>query len=137
MHPSIPSFSMIVMKMSIVDFGRSSNLTAGARACCIWTATDLSSASWEDCQTEQGEPTECATYAYRHSSSCARERRKLDLHVQATFLVVRCAFGLSWTVPGHSSERVHQRRSRQHNSLTLHKLSSSSRSRCMQNRWPD
>ena len=54
MHPSIPSFSMIVMKMSMVDFGRSSNLTAGARACCIWTATDLSSASWEDCQTEQG-----------------------------------------------------------------------------------
>ena len=33
MHPSMPSFSMIVMNISMVDFGRSSSRTAEANAC--------------------------------------------------------------------------------------------------------
>ena len=45
MHPSMPSFAMTVMKTSIVDFGRSSSLTADANACWICTETTRSSAS--------------------------------------------------------------------------------------------
>ena len=45
MHPSIPSFSMIVRNISTVDFGISSSRTDATMALCIATAIDLSSVS--------------------------------------------------------------------------------------------
>jgi hypothetical protein len=45
-HPSIPSLSMTMIKISIVDFGRSSSLTEESNAWWICTATDRSSASY-------------------------------------------------------------------------------------------
>lgn len=49
MQPSIPSFSTIVRKISIVDFGNSSSRTDDTIAWCMATAIDLSSASWMLC----------------------------------------------------------------------------------------
>ena len=45
-QPSRPSFSMTMMKMSMVAFGKSSSLTDDSSAWCIWTAKVLSSASY-------------------------------------------------------------------------------------------
>jgi hypothetical protein len=46
-HPSIPSVSTTVMKISIVDFGNNSNRTEDTSDWCIATAIDLSSASYQ------------------------------------------------------------------------------------------
>lgn len=102
MQPSIPSFSMMVRKISIVDFGRSSSRTAGSNACCICTARDLSSASFQERQ-QCTQPTLSYTHAYRCPSLSAREWCELDLYVQPPILIVYSGFRLSGSISMPSS----------------------------------
>ena len=74
MHPSIPSFSMIVTKISIVDFGKSSKRTDDSNACWICTPTDLSSASYTVACLSAGPWNLCELNSHEWvlSASCKR-----------------------------------------------------------------
>ena len=111
MHPSSPSFSMMVTKTSIVDFGNNSSRTAESSACCICTPTERSSASCR-IQSDTADTVHTAasnTDAYRCSPFLARERRKLDLYVQPALLAICCGPRLPWSIPSKNTTSAYKR----------------------------
>jgi len=97
-HPSIPSVSMTVIKISIVDFGNISNRTDEASDWCMATAMDLSSASYQLYMSRS--PSNGCEQAYPHGCSPATTWKwcKLDFYIQSPFFVVCRVFRLTRTV---------------------------------------
>jgi len=115
---SIPSASITITKMSMVDLGKSSSLTDDKRACCTAVAMDRSSAScmlpiinqksywlWNN------------TYAHRCPSTVTRKGCKFHFDVESTLFAVCSVFWLSRPI---AIRREISYSRRKENGLTLH-----------------
>ena len=96
---SIPSFSMIVRKTSMVDLGKSSRRTLGMRDWWMRTAIERSSASWVKRVHDMLLCERVETYSYWCTTLVTGKRGKLHLYVQATTFTVTCIFRLAGAVP--------------------------------------